>query len=517
MNKDFIRRISVATTRKATVWNCVVNFFQGVDMNMVGAEESVVSHGVQKLVVMMLWSLLLFGLATGIAHAQKEILIGIGTQNTTTNTVTGGIVIKELGLLEKYLPKTGQYKDVKFKIDWQNFTSGPPITNGMMADKIQIGMMGDYPLLVNGATGQQTRNETLLVAIIAYNQYGGGNGMVVHKDSPYYELADLKGKNVSVPFGSAAHGMLLQAMQARGWPENFWNLASQSPEVGTTNLQEKRIDGHANFVPFMELLPYRGFARKIFDGAETKIPTFHGVVVRKDFGQNHPDIVVAYIKALMEANDWVRKNPKLAAEKIQEWTKIDKEVIYVFLGPGGIHTLDPTIKPKWLETIKSAHGVLAKLNRIKDFNEQAWVNDIWVRQAFKERGMDYDKQRAAYMTYEVTGKDPICGTAITKPRDVGQIWIADGDILSFSTPACTLTGVKKYRAEGKKLGAVYLVDQSLGIKMFADKAFYAIGGKDPKKPQIMPFLLKKDAEAHAEKIGGKVGSFDEALAVVGGA
>ena len=114
------------------------------------------------------------GMLPAMALAQKEIVIGSGTQHTTTNTVTGGIVIKELGLMEKYLPKTGQYKDVKFKIDWQNFTSGPPITNGMMADKIHIGMMGDYPLLVNGATGQQTRNETLLVAIIAYNQYGGG-------------------------------------------------------------------------------------------------------------------------------------------------------------------------------------------------------------------------------------------------------------------------------------------------------------------------------------------------------
>ena len=464
----------------------------------------------------------LFGIAAtyllcaGDARAQKEIEIGIGTQNTTTNTVTGGIIIKELGLLEKYLPRTGQYKDVKFKIEWQNFTSGPPITNGMMANKIHIGMMGDYPLLVNGATGQQTRNETLLVAIIAYNQYGGGNGMVVHKDSPYYELADLKGKNVSVPFGSAAHGMLLQAMQARGWPENFWSLASQSPEVGTTNLQEKRLDGHADFVPFMELLPFRGFARKIFDGAETKIPTFHGVVVRKDFAQNHPDIGVAYIKALMEANDWVRKNPKLAAEKIEEWTKIEKEVVYIFLGPGGIHTLDPTIKPKWLETVKAAHGMLQKMGRLKEFNEQAWVNEIWVRQTFKERGLDYDKQKASYTGYEVAGKDPVCGVAVTKPRESGQIWIAGGDILTFSSTACTLSGVRKYSAEGKKMGAVYLYDQALGIKLFADKAFFATGGKDPKKPEIVPFLLKKDAEAYATKIGGKVASYEEALALAGG-
>src|SRR5258705_12162382 len=116
------------------------------------------------------------------AAAAEVIEIGIGIQNTTTNTVTGGIVIKELKLLEKYLPKTGRYKDAQYKIDWQNYTSGPPITNGMMANKIHIGMMGDYPLMVNGATGQQTHNETLLVAVIAYNAYGGGNGKLVYND-----------------------------------------------------------------------------------------------------------------------------------------------------------------------------------------------------------------------------------------------------------------------------------------------------------------------------------------------
>ncbi len=284
------------------------------------------------------------------AAASAETLeIGIGTQNTTTNTVTGGVVLKELGLLEKHLPKTGKYKDMQYKLSWQNATSGPPITNGMMANNIQIGMMGDYPLMVNGATGQATKNETQLVAIIAYNAVGGGNGIVVHKDSPFYELADLKGKNVSVPFGSAAHGMMLTSLQKKGLPPDFWNLVSQSPEVGSTNLQEKRIDAHGDFVPFAELLPFKGFARKIYDGAETKSPTFHGVVIRKDFGEKYPEIVLAYLDALMEANEWMRKNPKLAAEKIEEWTKINKEVVYIFLGPGGVHTLDPTIKPKWIE------------------------------------------------------------------------------------------------------------------------------------------------------------------------
>ena len=79
------------------------------------------------------------------ANAQTTLEIGIGIQNTTTNTVTGGAVLKELGLFEKHLPTTGKYKDFKYSLSWQNATSGPPITNGMMANNIQIGMMGDYP------------------------------------------------------------------------------------------------------------------------------------------------------------------------------------------------------------------------------------------------------------------------------------------------------------------------------------------------------------------------------------
>ena len=451
-------------------------------------------------------------LFTSPLQAKEVVTIGIGTQNTTINTVTGGIVIKELGLLDKYLPKTGRYASIDFKLDWQNFTSGPPVTNGMMANKIQIGMMGDYPLLVNGANGQQSRgNETQLVAVIAYNAFGAGNGVVVNKDSPYYQLADLKGKNVSVPFGSAAHGMLLQAMQARGWSDDFWNLVSQTPEIGTSNLREKKIDGHADFVPFGELLPYRGFARKIFDGAQTGVPTFHGIVVRKDFADKYPEVVVAYLRAMMDADDWVRKNPRLAAEKIAAWTRIEKEVVYIFLGPDGIHTLDPTIKPLLVNSVKTSYGVLQKLGKVKEFNVDAWVNDSYLRAAFKQRGLDYDAQKRTLANYDIQGKDPICGKTITRPKDAGEIWIEGGDIVPLSSPACTFMGIKKYQDAGKKIAVVYLFDQGLGIKVFADRAFYAVNGTGAKL-DIVPFLLKKDAETSAAKSGGTVATYEQVLA-----
>jgi NitT/TauT family transport system substrate-binding protein len=151
---------------------------------------------------------------------------------------------------------------------------------------------------------------------------------------------------------------------------------------------------------------------------------------------------------------------------------------------------------------------------IKDLNIGAWVNDSYVRQAFKDLGLDYDKQLAIKTGYEVTGTDPVCNVPVADPRESGEVWIDGGDIVPFSSPACTLRGVKKFTAAGKKLDAVYLVDHELGIKVFADAAFYSVGGKDPNKPEIVPFLLKRDAESYAGKNGGKLATYTEALATI---
>ncbi len=75
----------------------------------------------------------------------ETIRVAIGTQDTTINCATGGLLIRELKLLEKYLPHDGKYKDVTYDIQWENFTSGAPLTNEMVAGKLDFGAMADFP------------------------------------------------------------------------------------------------------------------------------------------------------------------------------------------------------------------------------------------------------------------------------------------------------------------------------------------------------------------------------------
>ena len=48
------------------------------------------------------------------AVSAETIRIGIGHQSMVTNTVSGGIVLEKLNLLEKHLPTTGKYEDVDY-------------------------------------------------------------------------------------------------------------------------------------------------------------------------------------------------------------------------------------------------------------------------------------------------------------------------------------------------------------------------------------------------------------------
>lgn len=435
--------------------------------------------------------------------AQETIRIGIGTQNTTTNTVTGGVFIQNEGLLQKYLPKDGKYAGVKYDIIWKNFTSGPPLTNEMVANKLDIGMMGDFPLTVNGITfakdSAKTNVKSLFVGVISGSPDGAGNAVVVPKESDVYKLADLKGKVVSVPFGSAAHGMLLQALLQAGIdPEKDLILTSQSPEVGGTSLQTKKVGGHANFVPFGELFPFRGFARKIYDGVQQDIPTFHGVVVRSDFADKYPELVVAYLKALLDAQDRVKKDPVSAAAKVEEWTGIEKEVAYMFLGPGGVQTQYAPILPVWRGTVERVIGLLQKLGGVeKTVNSSEFVSQFveekFIRQAYQEMGKDYDAVIKTYPKNVITGNDALTNEPITDPRQAGEIWLKDGGIRSYGSLTTLMQDLQKLEQANKEVLVIYTTDQPLGIKLLADQAFY---GKN-NKGEIAAFLLRDEAEKFA--------------------
>jgi NitT/TauT family transport system substrate-binding protein len=443
-----------------------------------------------------------FALAAALALAfsapakAQTIQIAIGHQSMCTDTYTAGIVVKELGLLEKRLPREGKYKNAKFEVRWSDYASGGPITNQMLANRLSIGVMGDYPLIVNGAKFQETKSlRSIYVAGTGYNLKGSGNAIVVPVNSDIYSIDDLKDKAVSTPVGSAAWGMLLKAMQDANIPTSAYQLKNQAPAVGAANIATNRIDAHADFCPWSEIMEFRGTGRKIYDGSETGVPYLHGVVVREDFAKQYPEIVVAFIEAVYEASEWIKADPMRAVEMMEKWSGVEKEVLYLYFSKGGYLTLDPTIKPAWVDALKFDHSVLQKEQAIGPLDFDNWITDSFVRTAYKNLGLDYDAERAKVV-------DPIKANA-GLPM---EIWHARDGIKTYGTMTEFLKAVADFNATGVRLNATYVYDKETGLKLFGKTAFYVKASNG----EFSSFLRKREAEAYAKTVGGTLVTYEQA-------
>ena len=433
---------------------------------------------------------------TNVSAAEK-IKIAIGHQSMCTDTYTAGIIVKELGLLEKFLPTDGKYADAEYSVSWSDYSSGGPITNQMMANKLNFGVMGDYPLIVNGAKFQETDSlRTLYVAGTGYNLKGSGNSIVVPVESDIYSIDQLKGKEVSTPVGSAAWGMLLKAMQDNEISSSEYTLKNQSPAVGAANIAAGKIDAHSDFCPWSEIMEFRGTGRKIYDGSETGVPYLHGVVVREDFATEYPEVVQAFVKAVYEAGEWVRKDPMQAVTMMEGWTGVEKEVLYLYFSKGGHLTLDPTIKPAWIDALKFDHQVLVAEKAIPPLDFDAWITEDFLKTSYSELGVDYDADQALVV-------DPV----IANKGLPMEIWHARDGVSSYEKPAEFLTAMAKMRSTGAKLNATYVYDVETGLKLFGKTAFWVKAGEE-----FTAYLRKGEAETYAQENSGALISFDEAIA-----
>jgi NitT/TauT family transport system substrate-binding protein len=440
--------------------------------------------------------------------AVETVRVAIGTQDTTINCATGGPLVRELHLLEKHLPRTGKYERVQYDIKWENQPTGAQLNSKYLANQLDIVQMADFPSVLGATALKAAGNKvkSLYIASLSGGINGAGNAIVVPSSSRVQSLAELKGKKLSVPFGSTAHAMLIRALQDLGWdPNKDVEIVTQTPEVAGSALKAGQIDAHADFVPFGELFPFRGFARKIYDGSSTGVTTTHGVQVRSDFAEKYPEIVVAYLKATLEADKLYREKPEELSEKLAGWTGVDAEVHYAFHGPHGIQTRDYSLKPEYVGAIRKAQDALKVLKKVtQEIDVNEYVNDSFIRKAASEFGYDYDARLKDYSPLPFTDNALDSAAPVKEPKLAGQIWVkGEPKVRLYSTVAATFAALKALETENRAVRVVFVHDRVSGNKLFADKVWYV-----DQDGSFSAFLLKPAAADFALKNGGTVKSYD---------
>lgn len=443
----------------------------------------------------------------------ETVKVVVGYQSKTINTVTAGTLLKAQGYFEKDLAELGRKTGKTYEVDWQDYDTGAPITANMMAGKIDIGSMGDFPLLINGTTGQKAeRTYTELVAITGYNEHGALNGVVVPEKSPIKGLSDLEGKKISASVGSAGHGTLVRALDGAGIdPVKDVSVENQQPAVGASALQAGSVDALSQFVAWPGFLAFRDNDRLVYDGGALDVPTFHGTVVRSAFADSSQDVVEAFLAAQVEATTYLHEHPLDAAETVAREAGLPAEVVYLYNGRNGVSTFDTTIKPELRKALEADLPFLKSIKVTSDSVDfDRFVNDTYLR---KVVGSGYDKQVGSLDNpAPISGHDEACDTEVSDPAKAGEVWVkGEDDLRPTASPTCLLENVAALSAE--QVRASYVPDALTGTRWFADRSLWVRDGKE-----FVAFATRDNADAWlADHAGsGKPLTFDEALAAVRG-
>ncbi|WP_371617380.1 ABC transporter substrate-binding protein [Streptomyces sp. NBC_00454] len=427
------------------------------------------------------------GSASGADGSGKTVTVTVGYQSKTINTVTAGTLLRSLGYFEQELAARGKKDGVTYKVDWQDYATGAPITAQMTAGKIDIGSMGDFPLLINAVRGKELKQPTHLVSITGYNLRGGLNTVVTVPDSKLESLADLKGRKVSTSVGSAADGTLVRALQRAGIdPDKGIEKLNQQPSVGASALQAGSADALSQFVAWPGQLAYEGRAKALYDGAELNLPTFHGVTVREKFETAHPAVLDDFLRAQSKATEYLRTQPVAAAESVATETGLPAEVVYLYNGANGIATFDPALRPELLTALKEDVPVLKAAKLVDSVDVDAFVDPAPLARAS-------------------AGAKEYPAAAAARP----ELWLkSQPQTKTFDSPAALL---KAFKAAGADVRAAYVPDAVTGTSWFADKAVWVAEGSDL-HAFVTPSTAKSYVAQHAGS-GARIVTFAEAGAL----
>jgi sulfonate transport system substrate-binding protein len=114
------------------------------------------------------------------------------------------------GGLRALLEVSGATKDLRYKIDWNEFPAAAPILEALNAGALDVGYTGDLSFLTVSAAGAPIR------AIGGSRSDPASQAILVAKDSPIKTIADLKGHSLGGTRGGWGQFLILAALDRGG-------------------------------------------------------------------------------------------------------------------------------------------------------------------------------------------------------------------------------------------------------------------------------------------------------------
>ncbi len=255
------------------------------------------------------FGLLAFSVAAS-AEAQETVRIGYQKSSTLIT------LLKTQGTLEKAL------KADNIDVSWHEFPSGLPLLEALNVGNVDISadVADTVPIFAQAAQAK-------LTYFAQEAPSPSAQAIVVRKDSPIQQLADLKGKKIAVTKAAGTHYLLIAALAKAGLEFSDITPAYLTPADGRAAFENNKVDAWVTWEPFLTSVQRQLPTRTLADGAglaSYKRYYLTGTL----YAKAHPEVLKVVYEQLEQAGTWVKANPQDAAKILGPlWGNLDAATV----------------------------------------------------------------------------------------------------------------------------------------------------------------------------------------------
>jgi len=196
----------------------------------------------------------------------------------------------------------GTYEaELGMPIKWRSFETGTAMSAAMASGDVHISLsQGLPPFVVAASSGLPIEVVDVAVSYSDNDNCVIGDALGVDKSN----TADLEGKRVAVPLGTAAHYGFLRQMDHFGVDISTLNVVDMPPPDGAIALAQGSVDFACGYGGGLTRMKESG--KVLLTGAEKEelgILVFDVTSTTKEFAEENPEVLAKFLKVTAAAND----------------------------------------------------------------------------------------------------------------------------------------------------------------------------------------------------------------------
>ena len=242
---------------------------------------------------------------------------------------------------------SGAYDEaLGMKVNWVSFETGTAMSAAMASGDVQIALSQGVPPFVVAASGGQD----IQVVDVAVS-YSDNDNCVVHSDLEIDKAsaAELAGKKVAVPLGTAAHYGFLRQMSHFGVDLGSLSVVDMPPPEGANALGQKAVDFACGYGGGLSSM--KEYGNVLLTGSEKEdlgILVFDVTSAPADFIAENGDVLAKFLKVTADANaEWAANPSDEMLAVIAEQAGMDVEAAKGAISTMKFPSIEEQLSSKW--------------------------------------------------------------------------------------------------------------------------------------------------------------------------